>query len=812
MKSIAFFDLETSSTDHRILDIGCVRTDGSTFHQNSLPRFFEFVKGSDFLCGHNVFQHDLRCIHQAVGNTKFGAGNTIDTLYLSPLLFPRNPYHHLLKDDKLQTEELNNPLNDSIKARELFYDEVAAFQALTVDLQKIYSNLLQAEREFGPFFRYTGYSESLSHAELEQTICRFFEGKICEHAPVGRLILEAGVSLAYALALVNVSDKYSITPPWVLHRFPDVERVLFLLRNKPCVTGCRYCNEALDPIKALKRHFGYERFRSYGGEDLQEKAVKAAIQNKSLLAVFPTGGGKSITFQVPALMSAENAKALTVIISPLQSLMKDQVDNLEKKHGITEAVTINGLLDPIERQQVFERVAGSHPELALANILYLSPESLRSVSIYKLLVNRKIARFVVDEAHCFSSWGQDFRVDYLYIGDFIQLLQERKGLKEKIPVSCFTATAKQKVIEDICTYFKEKLDLELELFRANASRTNLQYKVFNKEDEEQKYAEVRRLLEIRQCPTIVYVSRTKRAYKLAERLCADGFEARPYHGKMDKEEKTANQNAFMEGRVDIMVATSAFGMGVDKSNVGMVIHYEISDSLENYVQEAGRAGRDETIQADCYVLFNEEDLDKHFLLLNQTKLDQKEINQIWKAIKDLTKTRDKLSHSALEIARKAGWDDSISEIETRVTTAIAALEDAGYVKRGQNMPRVFANSILARTAQEAVDRIEASAKFTDKQKVQAVRIIKKLFSSKSKRLTTEEAAESRIDYISDHLGIVKEEVIRIVQLLREEKILADAKDLTAFIKKGESSNRSLAILERYRQLESCFFEKKQPSI
>ena len=482
MQSILFFDLETSSKDHRIFDIGCVRTDGSTFHENSLPKFFEFVKGADYLCGHNVLQHDLRALHQAIGDTRFGATNTIDTLYLSALLFPQRPYHHLLKDDKLQTEALNNPLNDAIKARELFYDEVAAFGGLPDAIQLIYYNLLQGQREFASFFRCLGYAQKLSHEALELIIYRYFSGTICEHSPLGRLILEAGTSLAYALALVHVSDRYSITPPWVLHRFPDVERVLFLLRNKPCVKGCRYCDEALDPYKALKRHFGHDGFRSYGGEALQEKAVKGAIQNKSLLAVFPTGGGKSITFQVPALMSAANAKALTVIISPLQSLMKDQVDNLEKK-GITEAVTINGLLDPVERQQVFERVAGSNPELALANILYLSPESLRSVSIYKLLLNRKIARFVVDEAHCFSSWGQDFRVDYLYIGDFIKLLQERKGLKEKIPVSCFTATAKQKVIEDICRYFKEKLDLDLEVFRANASRTNLQYKVFTKDDE-----------------------------------------------------------------------------------------------------------------------------------------------------------------------------------------------------------------------------------------------------------------------------------------------------------------------------------------
>jgi ATP-dependent DNA helicase RecQ len=293
--------------------------------------------------------------------------------------------------------------------------------------------------------------------------------------------------------------------------------------------------------------------------------------------------------------------------------MKDQVDNLEKK-GITEAVTINGLLDPIDRGKAIERIENGY-----ASLLYISPESLRSVTIERLLLKRKIARFVIDEAHCFSSWGQDFRVDYLYIGDFIKNLQQKKGLDYTIPVSCFTATAKQKVIEDIRSYFKEKLQLDLRVFRADASRTNLHYRVYRRDNEEEKYNQLRNIIEEKNCPTIVYVSRTKRAKKLAQKLTSDGFVAKAYHGKMEKDKKSKNQNAFMSGEVDIMVATSAFGMGVDKSDVGAVIHYDISDSLENYVQEAGRAGRDEQIQADCFVLFNEEDLDKHFILLNQTK-------------------------------------------------------------------------------------------------------------------------------------------------------------------------------------------------
>jgi len=797
VKSIAFIDTEIEPKSRKILDIGSVKDNGSTFHKTSIIDFIQFLNGTEFICGHNIFNHDIKYIGNALIAASINASNIIDTLFLSPLLFPTKPYHALLKDDKLQSDDINNPLNDSIKAKDLFYDEVAAFQQTDEALQQIFYLLLHDKKVFQSFFRYLAYTSEI--IDLEKLIRQKFENEICKHVDLIKIISEYPIELAYGLSLVHsfIEHKkiHSITPPWVLKNYPEVERVMFLLRNKPCIGGCGYCNNALDIHKGLKKFFGFNSFRTYGGEPLQEKAVKAAIDNKSILAVFPTGGGKSITFQVPALMSGDAAKGLTVVISPLQSLMKDQVDNLEKI-GITEAVTINGLLDPIERAKSFERV-----EDGSATILYISPESLRSVTIERLILGRKIVRFVIDEAHCFSAWGQDFRVDYLYIGDFIKSIQSKKNLEESIPVSCFTATAKQKVIEDICDYFKEKLSLDLELYTSKTSRTNLQYKVFEKDNEEEKYQTVRDLIEEKNCPTIIYVSRTRKAYLLAERLTKDGFNAKPYHGKMDKQEKSENQDSFINGETQIMVATSAFGMGVDKKDVGMVIHYEISDSLENYIQEAGRAGRDENIVADCFVLFNEEDLSKHFILLNQTKLSIKEIQQIWKAIKDITKFRSKVSNSALEIARKAGWDDNVVEIETRVTTAIAALEDVGYLKRGQNMPRIFANSILSKNAQEAIDKINASGKFEEKQKEKGIRIIKKLFSSKSRKQSNDEPAESRIDYISDHLGIVKEEVINIINLLREEKILADTKDLTAFIKRGENKNRSLKIVESFGKIE-----------
>src|SRR5690606_3703290 len=178
-----------------------------------------------------------------------------------------------------------------------------------------------------------------------------------------------------------------------------------------------------------------------------------------------------------------------------------------------------------------------------------------------------------------------------------------------------------------------------------------------------------------------YASRTKQVEEVCVLLKTAGFKATFFHGKLTKDAKKANMEAFMKEEHEIIVATSAFGMGVDKDNVKTVIHYDISDSLENYVQEAGRAGRDENIQANCFILFSEDDLNKHFSLLQQTKLNHKEIKDIWRAIKNQAKYRDKISQSALEIAKKSGWDAEMLDLETKVKTAISALEDQGFLIR-----------------------------------------------------------------------------------------------------------------------------------
>lgn len=779
LTQIVFIDTEVDADTRKVVDYGAVRGNGVFIHTHSSQEFDTFISASSTLCGHNIIEHDLKYInlqkHYSI----------IDTLPLSPLLFPKKPYHKLVKDDKLQVEELNNPVNDSQKAKDLFYDEVAAWEGLSQRRKKIYQGLLVNTREFQGFFKWIGSTDSLSSDIIAELIREEYAGKICTNANVKAVARRYPIELAFSLAVIGADDLYSLTPAWVLHNYPKVNNVMAFLCNTSC-GECEYCKHRLDVHAGLKEFFGYDEFRIFDGEPMQQRAVEAAIGRESLLTVFPTGGGKSLTFQLPALMAGRNIHGLTVVISPLQSLMKDQVDNLSER-GISDAVTINGLLDPIERAAAIKQVADG-----TANILYISPEMLRSKTIERLLLCRNVVRFVIDEAHCFSAWGQDFRTDYLFIGDFIRSLQEKKHQSRPIAVSCFTATAKQKVVRDICDYFKNKLGVELRIFASKTERQNLTYSVLHAETADEKYIQLRNLILSHLCPSIVYVARTHRTTELAERLQRDGINALPFNGKMDAADKVANQNAFMSGQTQVIVATSAFGMGVDKKDVGLVVHYDISDSLENYVQEAGRAGRDPQMKANCFVLFDDSDLDKHFILLNQTKLSISEIQQVWKAIKDLTAKHEKVYCSVLDIARQAGWnEENYLNIETRVKGAVTALEQAGFISRGNNSPRIFATGIRVRSMDEAAQRLNVSRFFDSTTREESIRIIRSLISSRATSDWRGTEAETRVDYLSDKLGLKKETVIRNINLMRQEGLLANTKDMQAYIDNAKIS-RTLA--------------------
>jgi ATP-dependent DNA helicase RecQ len=801
MSPLFFLDIEFDPRKKRIKEIGLVR-EYDEYKGRDLSKLRAFARGAKWVCGHNLVAHDLERLQEGGGGSFLEKVSPIDTLLLSPLLQPDLAQHKLDKDYLINDLSKPDPVYDADLSRKLLFHLQALWAKLPQATQDGLRAILEQQKGFQGFFEWMDWeagkvSPSVQEPVPLQNCFRAYTKEICNNVDLEALRASHPIELAYVLALIRTDNPRIVTPSWMLANFPDVQLVFDKLRSHHCGDpDCVYCASKLDPVAALTDFFGYPGFRAFEGDKgmpLQEQVVRSALKDDSLLAIFPTGGGKSLTFQLPALMRGREKGSLTVVISPLVSLMKDQVDVLFNRFHRNEAVALNGMLSPPERQEVIERI-----EEGTASLLYISPESLRSATVLRLLTGRMIDRFVIDEAHCFSAWGQDFRVDYEFIGPYINMLQQRKMDKRRIPVSCFTATARPEVVNDIKAYFQKELGVELREFITRQSRRNLQYQVVSVKSKEEKFESLVEILQEKAGPAIVYVTLTKTTEALAKKLNGFGYQAGFFHGKMEANDKKLAQERFMTNQLDVMVATSAFGMGVDKDNVSLVIHYEISSSLENYVQEAGRAGRDKKLQAHCVILFDQTDLDQHFNILQGARISQKEIQQIWRGIQQFK--REKITKSALEIARKAGWDEDIRDLETRVKTAVNALEKAGYVQRFLNAPQVFADSMLIHNFEEGRKKIQQNAYLFPKQE-EAERVLKAMMGQ-SRR-----SGETRVDYLADSLGIVGHKVISIINQFKAIGILGDQKDLEVDVNLVRSKNGSLEIARRFLKLENLLVQK-----
>lgn len=315
----------------------------------------------------------------------------------------------------------------------------------------------------------------------------------------------------------------------------------------------------------LKKYWGYDSFRP-----LQRDIIESVMAGRDTLGLMPTGGGKSITFQVPG-MAFESG--LTVVVTPLISLMKDQVDNL-KKRGV-KAVMLNSGMSLRETRVAWERLCNGR-----ARFLYVSPEKLRNANFLDDLRRLPVRLIVVDEAHCISQWGYDFRPAYLKIAD---LRKEHPGA----PVLALTATATPLVADDIMRRLEFRDGARK--FKMSFVRDNISYLVRASEN---KIYDIAYILTRTEGCGIVYVRSRRKTREIAEFLCASGISADYYHAGLSYDVKTERQNAWQLGKVRIMVATNAFGMGIDKPDVRIVVHADLPPSLEEYYQEAGRAGRD----------------------------------------------------------------------------------------------------------------------------------------------------------------------------------------------------------------------------
>lgn len=349
-------------------------------------------------------------------------------------------------------------------------------------------------------------------------------------------------------------------------------------------------NVLLDKYDILKKYFGYTAFR-----DGQDKLIDSILCGKDVLGVMPTGAGKSLCFQVPTLMM----KGVTIVVSPLISLMKDQVTNLVQQ-GVNAAY-INRSLTSAQYQKVLENTRQGKYK-----IIYVAPERLVTESFLQICGSLDVSMVAVDEAHCVSQWGQEFRPSYLNIKKFINSLKRR-------PIICaFTATATKEVKEDLINLLGLS---KPEIVTTGFDRPNLHFEVLKSK---QKNAMLLKLLNERKDESgIVYCISRKKVEEVCKLLNKEGVKATRYHAGLKDEERKRNQDDFIYDRKTVMVATNAFGMGIDKSNVSFVIHYNMPKSIENYYQEAGRAGRD-GCDADCILMYSANDVRIHKFMMENS--------------------------------------------------------------------------------------------------------------------------------------------------------------------------------------------------
>ncbi|MBK8100898.1 MAG: RecQ family ATP-dependent DNA helicase [Planctomycetes bacterium] len=794
-----------------------------------------FVAGAPFVFGHNVLWHDLPWLRENASESALLRLPVVDTLVLSVLAFPEHPYHALVKDHKLVAESLPDPVRDCMLAQRLLRDGWHSLQRLAAARPRFFDLLMalvaDGLRSVGGDLAAAGWSlfapsRALSANELDGALQHELDGLVCLTAlhrlgPVAGWDAARRLVFAFALSWLRVAGKLdgpvaSVPMPWVRRRFPELSSLLHSLRDVRCgEPSCNWCVNAHDPVGWLSRWYGFPSFRPQpalpDGSSLQQAVAAAGFADRPLLALMPTGGGKSLCFQLPAIARSVRRGCLTVVISPLQALMLDQVVNFERTTGLKNAAALNGLLTPPERRATLEAVRSG-----ACGLLYLAPEQLRNRSVKAVLRQREIGAWVFDEAHCLAKWGHDFRPDYLYAARCIgELAAEAESAPA--PVVCVTATARPEVRDEIVRHFRDVLGQQLEVFDGTSERANLELGVEScaaGDKFERLHALVAAQLgdSLGGC-VLVYTATRKQTEVLANRLRACAIDALEFHAGLEPPEKKRVQAAFVAGEVRVICATNAFGMGVDKPDIRLVVHHEIPGSIENYVQEVGRAGRDGA-PARAVLLFAPADIETQFRLAAGSRLHQSDLQAILKRVRSLARSgRERKDRVAIcttgEILRDPTlaqeFDPGDRGAPTRVVTAVAWLERGQFLRRDENRPVVFSGRPLVRDLDEARRRI-AELRVAPATAAVWLSLLQALLTADVDQGLNEDdlallPAIAAADPVR-HGG--RSAVIDTLVAMQKARLLSNGLRMTAFVRAGIADSSRARLLTAQRLLDALF--------
>ncbi len=654
-------------------------------NKNKIPSSQLCTKKADFVIAHNFWWYDggnLPCVtHQP--------SKVIDTLFLNAFFDFDKPYHHLDKS------VANDPIEDAQNAWRLL--KWILKKILTNGDQDLL-NLIYSLTASNPLFE--GFWQlilkipnfpkptKLQSADIQLYLKELFDIGL----NVKNLSLNQKVGLAYAILFKKYNKPVlpSLFFEWeedsqMIKNFKSEVKTFLNTRFKWLTSKYEQNqkNEAKANIKYyLKKYFNFDQFKS----SLQDEGIRYALESKNFVTLLATWWGKSLIYQLPAMIIWDEMNYLTVVISPLKALINDHYNSLKKRRDGVDILT--GDISPIEEIKVKERIKSGQTKLLLT-----SPEKLRSESFLHLLAWRYVDRFVIDEAHTLVHWGKEFRFDYFFVKDFLQDLQ-KEGLNNQINLTLLSATVPQKMLDEIKWYFGER-EIKV-LIWDNILKENIIPQIVEIEwdSSEAGFKKLKEILQQQKYNKVVVFVREKETAEKLKAYLENNFEVGFYHASVKTETKKEIEDKFKKWEIKIIIATKAFGMGVDIKDIDLVVHFNLPQSVEDYIQEIGRAGRGGQ-QAKNILFVNQEDISKSQKLVDKYKVYphnlKRFIDSLTKEVKwkKLPKT---ILLSQTKI-KKIAWLEGEKDLKTKIDFVIWFWEYIGVLKRRYNKVFVLANKI-----------------------------------------------------------------------------------------------------------------------